>query len=374
MELRIGFIGAGTANFGGGEGPWDHASRLERIGGVRVVGVADPCRDAAAAALAKRAGPVWGGTVVYDDYRTMLREQRLDAVWIGVPPDAHGALAPGMDIERQCALAGVSMFIEKPLAAARPEQVRPLRDELKRRPVIVSVGYMFRHSRAVDAMKELVAAAAGGPTAFVGRYNCAYSEIRKEAWWDVRASGGPIVEQATHFLDLARYLVGDADLSSVSAVALPGDDPAFPLRDMPMKPDGTRYGDRVPAPFRPPRVTAAVWRFENGAVGSLTHGVMLHGRTYESELEVWGDGLRVTLCDPYGDARLRVRRPHSEDTEVLEFAGDDPYLAEDRAFLQAVRTRDASAIRSPYPDAVRTFELSWAIRDAAGALRGHAPV
>ena len=39
-ELKIAFIGAGAVNFGGGEGPWDHASRLEQIKGLRVVGVA----------------------------------------------------------------------------------------------------------------------------------------------------------------------------------------------------------------------------------------------------------------------------------------------------------------------------------------------
>ena len=41
-QLRIAFIGAGGVNFGGAEGPWDHASRLEKIGDVSVAGVADP--------------------------------------------------------------------------------------------------------------------------------------------------------------------------------------------------------------------------------------------------------------------------------------------------------------------------------------------
>ena len=34
--LRVGFVGAGAVNFGGPEGPWDHATRLEKIGGVEV--------------------------------------------------------------------------------------------------------------------------------------------------------------------------------------------------------------------------------------------------------------------------------------------------------------------------------------------------
>ncbi len=29
--VSLAYIGAGHVNFGGGEGPWDHASRFERI-------------------------------------------------------------------------------------------------------------------------------------------------------------------------------------------------------------------------------------------------------------------------------------------------------------------------------------------------------
>ena len=34
--LQVAFIGAGAINFGGAEGPWDHATRLEKLGGVEV--------------------------------------------------------------------------------------------------------------------------------------------------------------------------------------------------------------------------------------------------------------------------------------------------------------------------------------------------
>ncbi|HIJ74555.1 MAG TPA: Gfo/Idh/MocA family oxidoreductase, partial [Candidatus Hydrogenedentes bacterium] len=106
-ELKIGFIGAGDVNFGGGEGPWDHASRLERLGGVRVVGVADPDTGRAKAQLAKREGPMYRDARVYADHRTMLAEAKPDAVWIGVPPNAHGTAEVGKDIELAYVRAGV---------------------------------------------------------------------------------------------------------------------------------------------------------------------------------------------------------------------------------------------------------------------------
>ena len=41
---------------------------------------------------------------------------------------------------------------------------------------------------------------------------------------------------------------------------------------------------------RIPRVTAATWKYESGAVGSFTHVVGLQGTNYSCELEVFADG------------------------------------------------------------------------------------
>lgn len=372
QDLRIGFIGAGGVNFGGAEGPWDHASRLERIGGVRVVALADPdtarAEKALAARRAGRAGKMYAEAEVFADFRAMLERARPDAVFIGVPPDAHGQGGPPGDMEIACAAAGVHVFLEKPLAARPPEEMAAVVEGVAKAAaggLVVSVGYMFRYSRAVETMRQILTEAPGGVRAVIARYDCAYSVIAKVEWWDVRLSGGPIVEQATHFCDLARYLAGDVDLATVAAVEIGADEPAGKLSDIPAGRDGRAADATVPVQFRTARATAAVWRFDNGAVGSLTHGVLLHGRKYESELEVWADGLRMVLEDPYGACRLHVRRPHSEKTETLAF-DDDPYLSEDSVFLDAVRSGDASAVRSPYADAFRTYELTWAIRRAAG--------
>ena len=53
-------------------------------------------------------------------------------------------------------------------------------------------------------MKELIASHGGKVMAFNARFYIVYNEIDRAFWWDMDKSGGPIVEQATHFLDLAR--------------------------------------------------------------------------------------------------------------------------------------------------------------------------
>lgn len=56
--------------------------------------------------------------------------------------------------------------------------------------------------------------------ATVARYVCSYVKIEKQSWWMKSKDCGPIVEQATHFIDLSRYFGGDVDLSTVQAHSL----------------------------------------------------------------------------------------------------------------------------------------------------------
>ena len=125
-DLRIAFIGAGGVNFGSPTKPWDHATRLEKLGGVTVVGVADPDMEKAQKALAERlAGParkMYAGAKAYADERALLGEARPEAVLIGLPPTAHGQSRPPHDMEMLCAAAGIHMFIEKPLSVLGPSE------------------------------------------------------------------------------------------------------------------------------------------------------------------------------------------------------------------------------------------------------------
>ena len=66
-----------------------------------------------------------------------------------------------------------------------------------------------------------------------------------------------------------------------------------------LPPNVAKLETTLPTSRRIPRVTSAWWRFQNGAIGSLMHAALLHGIKYESELEVWGDGYRIVLLDPY---------------------------------------------------------------------------
>lgn len=72
------------------------------------------------------------------------------------------------------------------------------------------------------------------------------------------------------------------DLDSVMAHSLEHFEPAGHLRKMPVP------EEKIPEDQRIPRITCATWKYESGAVGSLTHAVALHGFNYSTELDVCG--------------------------------------------------------------------------------------
>lgn len=381
-QLRIAFIGAGQVNFGGGEGPWNHAKRVEAITHVNqngtevpvnisVVGVADPFENFAQKVLENQRNitkrpEVWKDTKVFNSYLTMINEiPNVDAVIIGVPPGAHGSTKKPNSIEIECAAKGIHMLIEKPISCYPIDEVGQVADAIakaEKQGLIVSVAYMFRYNKSLHKMREIIEQ--HGPIrAFNARYNCAYSTLNKAMWWDVEHCGGPIIEQATHFCDLARFLGGEINLDTLNAISIKQTDSAGDLSKIP--PNIMNLEQGLPKERRIPRVTNAFWKYESGAIGSLMHGVLLHGQKYESEIEVWGDGYRMVLQDPYGKCSLGVRLSHSEEHEYHNFGDDDMYLHEMKAFLESIVNKNDKLVQSPYHDAYKTYEFSWKIRTVA---------
>jgi len=353
-QLKLAFIGAGSVNFGGVDqgSPWNHAKRIDMLSDefkIDVVGISDVDQARLEFVLKQqREGPaphVWKNTKLFNNYLTMLEETKPQCVFIGTPPNIHG------QIEIDCIKLGIDMFIEKPINNQHPNKVEEIIRTLDEYPnVITSVGYMLRYCKSVDYIKELIK----GKTVIstTARYNSAYVSIPKPMWWDLRRSGGPIIEQATHFCDLSRYFGGDINLETVSSVFVSPKDKSGQLSEVPK---GCEKD--VEDEYKIPRATHAIWKYqENGTIGCLSHALTMKGTRYHTEFEMWLDGMRISLYDPYTDQCVVT-----VNDEEIPFPDDDPYLTEDRIFLKAVLTRDTSEIKSPYHDAFKTYKLTYKI-------------
>lgn len=372
--LKIGFIGAGAINFGRLHLPWDHASRLEQIGGIEVVGIVELDEKLAREVLQTRQssakyGSIYKNCNIFKNYKDLIKLQP-DAVFIGIPPAYRGSFDEGKDLELQFARAGIHVFVEKPLSVLPPEQfmsyAKAVTETCKEKNVIVSVGYMFRYHAGILKMKELIKQHGGKVMALNARYYFAYTKAVNKYWFNEDFSGGPIVEQATHFCDLARFIVSDVEIDTIHTLLLKDSDPsgAGHLDYVPQEAE-----DDITPAKRIPRVTMSHWRFKDGGLGTLMHSVALPGTRYEANIDVQLDGLKLSLIEPYEkDCILRVRSINNEDAnkdQDFTFPSDDSYLTELGTFIKAIRTNDPSLVKSSYSDAALTYQMTWAIRRAS---------
>ena len=319
-DLRLVLIGAGWITPA-------HLTALDRLGRTRLVGVASAREKSTRATAEPR------GVAAYVDVERMLDEQRPDLAYVCVPPSAAIAVLERL-VER-----GIPFLTEKPLAATDADGPARIAADVAERGLVAAVGY---HLRALDALVEVRERLAGNPVhLFTARW---LSGTPAPAWWlREEVGGGQVVEQATHFYDLARVLVGEASVVGAAST-----------REEPVVPAGADVVD----------ATAAVLRFETGAVGSFANTRRLASAVVEVEL----------ACS---DLLITIRRV-GDDPGTWEIVfddgrsvrtvppGGDPYEAQAAAFLDAVEAGDPTGVLSSYSDALQTDRLTRAVVAATG--------
>ena len=320
-ETRLGLIGAGTVAMS------YHCDKWDGLQNYRVTAVCD-----ADAGRAARAADRFGSRV-YDSPEELLRSGQVDGVFIFLPPFAHG------EIELRAVEAGIPFFVEKPVAFDFA-YARRVAEAVERAGLLTSVGYNWRYQETTEAAR---AALADRPVALATGQWC--GGLPGVPWWRVAArSGGQIVEQATHIVDLARHLVGE--VRSVSARGYSGqftDMPDYDVED----------------------ATAALLEFESGAIGTLVCADLAPAGAFQAGLTLYSRDLIVTVTN----VSARVSTPR-QTVETLP--GANPYLREDQAFVDAIREGDRGGIRCDYADGARSLAVSLAVRAAMASGRPEA--
>lgn len=312
-HIRLGFIGAGGIAH-------RHFGVLETMGDVRIVAVTDPDQGRAEEAARRT------GARAFADHETMLAETELDAVFICVPPFAHG------DAERACLAKRLPFFVEKPLSLdlALAEEIAA---EVEDAGLITAVGY---HWRYLDVMDQARAHLEANPAHLMQGFWIDQTPP-PQWWWRQDQSGGQVVEQATHIIDAARFLAGD--VTTVYGVAARRDREAFQGLDV-------------------PTATAAVLTFKSGAVANLAATCLLRWN-HRVGLHVFADGMAMEITDRDIMVDVGHGRP-------VRGAQGDPVWRQDRDFVEAVMGR-ANGIRCPYPEALETHRIALAVSQSAAS-------
>lgn len=329
--VRLGFIGAGGiarehAYSIHGRGLLRNLLKISErkrgdiatVTGAQIVAVVDPNPEASLLMSETT------GAKIFNSPAEMARDGGVDAVFICLPPFAHG------EAERAMIEAKVPFFCEKPLGLDQGFLIE-MAAEIEKQGLLTSAGYMSRYRKTVQRAREILKKEEP-IMAYGGWWG---GSPGPHSWWsDKKRSGGQFHEQATHIVDLARYFFGEA--VEVYAAAAYGFNKGIP---------GYSLDDAV----------SVTIRFANGGIANLMASCSsnaggklfldLHSFTHNFQFSGFNFDLKVV--------------PKEGESESIK-GEDGIFTIENQAFVDAVRTKDQSKVLSSYPDAVKSSILSLA--------------
>lgn len=322
MTLRVALIGTGGI-------AGRHAGAVAALAG-RMQLVAACGRDAG------RTDAFAGthGIAGFTDLDRMLDTARPDLVIATHPP--HGRAG---EIERVAA-AGVHLLVEKPIALDMAAATA-MHDAVAASGVTAAIGFMYRFGDAIARWRALAAAGETGTIAlYAGTYHC----NSLHAWWWRRLalSGGQIVEQVIHQIDLIRHLMGEPDTVYARAARRGhADVPDYDVEDL----------------------SAITFGWDDGRIATLNASNLAVAGVWHKDWHIIADRLSGRFSG-WNDAVLtRADNSHSET-----IAGTtDPFVAQLAGLGNAISERRPPMI--PLGEGVASLRLALAARRSATERR-----
>lgn len=306
-----------------------HANILTKLENIKLVAFCDTIHERAENFNTSYGG---GKGKIYTGYKEMFEKEKLDVVYICLPPFAH------TDEVEIAASNGVHIFIEKPIAFDM-ETANRMVNAVEKYGVKSQVGFLFRFGDAIEVVKGMLdSGEAGQPGLMIGRYFC---NSLHSAWWRDRSkSGGQVVEQVVHVFDIIRYLLGRPKTIFCQMANLFHKDVAdYTVED----------------------VSATMIGFENGALASIaaTNGA-IPGQ-WTSDFKLVAARMTVFFDDSNNATIHHTDAGYSKTTTI---ASDKQIMrAETLDFIEAVEKNRPT--RTPMLEGAETLRLVLAIRDSA---------
>ncbi len=204
--VRIGIIGAGRI------GKVHLESISTRVKGAKVVAMADPFMNDETEAFIKG----YGVEKIYKDYKQILADPDVDAVFICSSTDTHSSISV------EAINAGKHVFCEKPVDHSI-EKIQAVADALKAHPVKFQVGFNRRFDHNFAAIRKAVDDGRIGDPHIV-KITSRDPEPPNPAY--ISVSGGIFLDMTIHDFDMACFLV-NSDVEEVYVASAVLVDPAI---------------------------------------------------------------------------------------------------------------------------------------------------
>jgi len=296
-KVNVGLIGVGRI----GQLHCHHLAHL--MPDVKVSAVCDFFADRARDCAAQ-----YGIPVATDDFRTLLDNQDIDAVFVCSSTDTHA------EIISAAADAGKHVFSEKPIALDLVSVDRAL-VAVERAGVKLQVGFNRRfdcnYARVRQALKD-------GEIGTPHILHIVSRDPSPPPIEYIRISGGIFLDMTIHDFDMARFLIG-AEAEELSAIGGVMIDEAI-----------GREGDID--------TTIITLRFENGVIGTIDNSRQaVYG--YDQRVEVLGSQGCICTANAYPNSAVvstadTVHRDLPLELTVERYR--DAYLAEKQAFVDSI--------------------------------------
>ena len=191
--LKIGIIGCGGIAHG------KHMPSLKVLKNVELVAFCDLIEEKATEAAAKYGTP---DAKVYTDYKELLKDQSIDVVHVCTPNKSHA------EISIASLKADKHVMCEKPMARNAADALKMV-ETAKETGKKLTIGFQHRHKQETTYLKKAIQRGDLGEIYFA---KALAVRRRGTPTWGVflnedEQGGGPLVDIATHSLDLTLYLM-----------------------------------------------------------------------------------------------------------------------------------------------------------------------
>ncbi len=290
-----------------------HLPNLRRIDGVEIVALCDINENAL-----REAASQFGVSRTYADAHEMLEAEKPDALWSIVPAFAR------TDVEIAAAEKGIQLFSEKPqtldmalakridAAVRKGGVISTVGFRERYRPIFQEARRMLRDKRVVHVRFQQIS------------HNPKPAASARTAWsHQVEKGGVRFFDWGVHATDYTRFMTGQDVLRAQAFL---------------YHPDG----------YHTPLSSSFHYQLSDGATATLTFiECDPAGPGEEPYFKIYFDGGRLSV---FGYERIELN-----DEVVYEADPFDPWLAQDQAFIEAVRSSDPDLLQSDYHDGLRSL-------------------
>ncbi|OLV15394.1 Gfo/Idh/MocA family protein [Deinococcus marmoris] len=275
-----------------------------------------------------------GRAAAYTDSRHMMEDANLDLLVVCLPPSGHG------DEVAIAAQHGVHLLMEKPIALTSADGWKMV-EAAERAGIKTQVGFMSRFGAVVEAFKAFQEGGEAGPVGmFDAQYFC--NSLHSPWWREKEKSGGQLLEQVIHHVDLLRYLMGEPQTVYARMANLFHQDvPGYTIED----------------------ISVVVARFAGGPLGVLrSSNAAIPGR-YDTGFNVIAQKVTVQAQN-HNSGTIHFT---TEQKEPLTIASEqDCYAAQMLDLVGAIR--DDRPARTPIREGALSLDLAVAAVRSAEAM------